>query len=647
MSIKSLEIAVVGAGPVGLGLALHAARTLPAARITVFDARAADKDVSADPRALALSLGSVQWLQRLGAWPAEAAQPILTVHVSQAPPTLPTLPALPALLGSGFGVPEVRIHAADEGVPMLGAVLAYGQLVAPLQRAWEAAVQAEPQRLFSRFGTPVSALKDVAGGVEVDAGVAERFDLAVVAEGGVFADQARKALVHDYQQTAWVGRVQLQGGSPGVAFERFTRHGPAALLPLPPLPDGSAQAALVWCVPTASDPVRELNDAQRVAVLNTLFAEAAGQITGTTPLKAFPLGLNAERTLVQGRRVRIGNAAQTLHPVAGQGLNLGLRDAHELVAVLRFATDLDAALRRVEWARAADRWAMIGITDFLARSFTWGWPGFGAARGLALAALQAATPLKSLLARRMMFGGRWSSLLDPAYLDQRARLIGTQRLPQVPAGQPGAAAVVSWAPMPDQREYGTSHISIADPFGNTLAMTTTIESAFGARLMVGDAGFPGGFLLNNQLTDFSFTPRDAQGRPVANRVEPGKRPRSSMSPTLVFDKATGELLMSAGSPGGALIIHFTAKTLLGTLNGGLGPQAAIDLPNFGSVGGPLLLEAGRFPAATVQALQGLGHTVSETPMPSGLQALKRGSADGKAVWLGGADPRREGIVAGD
>ncbi|MGM9425352.1 gamma-glutamyltransferase family protein [Hydrogenophaga sp. MI9] len=243
--------------------------------------------------------------------------------------------------------------------------------------------------------------------------------------------------------------------------------------------------------------------------------------------------------------------------------------------------------------------------------------------------------------------GRWSSLLDPAYLDQRARLIGTQRLPQAPAGQPDATAVVSWAPMPDQPEYGTSHISIADPFGNTLAMTTTIESAFGARQMVGDARLPGGFLLNNQLTDFSFTPRDAQGRPVANRVEPGKRPRSSMSPTLVFDKATGALLMSAGSPGGALIIHFTAKTLLGALGGGLSPQAAIDLPNFGSVGGPLLLEAGRFPVGTVQALQGLGHTVSETPMPSGLQALQRVQKDRQPVWLGGADPRREGIVAGD
>jgi gamma-glutamyltranspeptidase / glutathione hydrolase len=243
-------------------------------------------------------------------------------------------------------------------------------------------------------------------------------------------------------------------------------------------------------------------------------------------------------------------------------------------------------------------------------------------------------------------GGRWDSLLDPVYLDERARLIGAQRMPQSPAGRPGGTAV-SWAPMPEQAEYGTSHISIADRSGNTLAMTTTIEAGFGARLMVGDPALPGGFLLNNQLTDFSFAPADAQGRPVANRVEPGKRPRSSMSPTLVFDKATGELLMSTGSPGGALIIHFTAKTLLGALNGGLSPQAAIDLPNFGSLGGPLLLEAGRFPAGTVQALQALGHTVSETPMPSGLQALQRGVRDSQPVWLGGADPRREGVVAGD
>ena len=138
-------------------------------------------------------------------------------------------------------------------------------------------------------------------------------------------------------------------------------------------------------------------------------------------------------------------------------------------------------------------------------------------------------------------------------------------------------------------------------------------------------------------------PRDAQSRPVANRVEPGKRPRSSMAPTLVFDAITGEPLMSAGSPGGALIIHYTAKALHGVLQWGLHPQAALDLPNFGTLGGPLLLEQDRFPPETVQALRALGHEVQETALTSGAQALVR--RDGR--WLGGADPRREGVVNGD
>jgi 2-octaprenyl-6-methoxyphenol hydroxylase len=403
MKVTVIDMAVIGAGPVGLALALHAARLLPHARISLFDSRAADADVSADPRTLALSLGSVQLLQRLRVWPADAAQPIDEVHVSQAPPTLPPLAALP------LGAPEVRIRAADEAVPMLGAVLAYGRLVAPLQQAWVTATQHEPQRLCSRFGTPVNGLKELADGVEVDAGIAERFDLGVIAEGGVFAGQVRKALAHDYRQTAWVGTVTLDGGAAGLAVERFTRHGPLALLPLRArgnLPPGSRTAALVWCVPADDDPLHELDDAQRVAVLNTLLPEVAGRITAITPLKHFALGLNAEATLVRGRSVRIGNAAQTLHPVAGQGLNLGLRDAYELVRVLRAEGDVDTTLRRVEWARAADRWSMIAATDLLARGFTWGWPGLAAARGLGLAALQAAGPLKSLLARRMMFGSR-------------------------------------------------------------------------------------------------------------------------------------------------------------------------------------------------------------------------------------------------
>ena len=400
------RIAVIGAGPAGLALALQAAQRLPGAEITLFDARPADKDVSGDPRTLALALGSVQQLRRLGAWPEAAAQAIREVLVSQAPPTID----LPWASG------EVRLRAADEGVEMLGAVLSYGALVSCLQQAWQAAEAREPKRLHSRFGQPVVDVRNLAdvagadglGGVQVDAGIAECFDLAVVAEGGVFADQARKALAHNYGQTAWVGTATLAGATPGLAVERFTREGPLALLPLAPAADGSARAAMVWCVTSDDDAVAPLTDAQRIAVLNTLLPEAAGRVVGLSPLKHFALGLNAERTLVDGAIVRIGNAAQTLHPVAGQGLNLGLRDAAELVHALRQATpiDLPALLRRLEWARGPDRWSMIAATDFLARSFTWRWPGLPAARGLGLSLLQALPPLKSALARQMMFGRR-------------------------------------------------------------------------------------------------------------------------------------------------------------------------------------------------------------------------------------------------
>lgn len=399
----SLRLAVVGAGPVGLSLALHAARTLPQARVSLYDSRGAAQDVSADPRTLALSLGSVQLLQRLGAWEAERAQAISEVHVSQ------QAPSVGGLLADVIGEPEVRISAAEERVPLLGAVLSYGAIVAPLQAAWLAACEREPARLQACFGATVRALKPLAASVEVDAGIADTFDLVVVAEGGIYTSEAatsvakpaKPPLRHDYRQHAWVGTVQLAQARPGVAYERFTRHGPAALLPLK---DG--RAALVWCVDAEDDPVMELNDTQRLAVLNTLFHPEVGPLTAVSSLKCFQLGLVAERTLTQGRTVRIGNAAQTLHPVAGQGLNLGLRDAFELVQALARSNDVPGVLRKLEWQRAPDRWAMIAATDFLARSFTWKLPGAGAARGLGLAALQALKPVKSALARQMMYGSR-------------------------------------------------------------------------------------------------------------------------------------------------------------------------------------------------------------------------------------------------
>ena len=244
--------------------------------------------------------------------------------------------------------------------------------------------------------------------------------------------------------------------------------------------------------------------------------------------------------------------------------------------------------------------------------------------------------------------GDWRSLLGPAYLTQRAALVGAQSMQVAKPGLPEVAksepVMATYAPMPEQPERGTSHVSIVDGDGRAIAMTTTIEAVWGSRLMSdGGSGKPGGFMLNNQLTDFSLAPADAEGRPIATRVQPGKRPRSSMSPTLVFDKRDGRLLISAGSPGGAAIIHFTAKTLVGTLAWGLSPQDAIDSPNFGSFNGPTLLERGRFPAATVDALKARGHLVEEVEMTSGLQAIQRVPGG----WVGGADRRREGVVMGD
>lgn len=241
-------------------------------------------------------------------------------------------------------------------------------------------------------------------------------------------------------------------------------------------------------------------------------------------------------------------------------------------------------------------------------------------------------------------GGDWSLMLAPDYLDKRSQLIGDESMGEsAEPGNPGELAV-SFASQPEQPEYGTSHISIVDADGNAIAMTTTIEQAFGSRLLAdGGTDLPGGYLLNNELTDFSFTP-EIDGQPVANRVEPGKRPRSSMSPTLVFDQESGELVASLGSPGGAAIIHYTARTLAAMRDWGLNAQEALNLPHAITLGGDVYLEEGRFPDSTIEALRERGHTVSERELTSGLQAIRR-LEDG--TLFGGADPRREGVVMGE
>ncbi|MEF2267255.1 gamma-glutamyltransferase [Janthinobacterium sp. LS2A] len=236
-------------------------------------------------------------------------------------------------------------------------------------------------------------------------------------------------------------------------------------------------------------------------------------------------------------------------------------------------------------------------------------------------------------------GNGVASMLDKTYLAQRASLIGEKSMGKAKPGTPPGMQV-AWGMDNALQRPSTSHLVAVDAFGDGLSMTTSVEDAFGSRQMVD------GFLLNNQLTDFSFDSRDADG-PIANRVEAGKRPRSAMSPTLVFEKGTHKLVLATGSPGGSSIINYVAKVLVGTMDWGLNVQQAISLPNFGSRNGPTELEKGRAPAAQVEALQAMGHEVRVIEQNSGLQGIMRLNAHGKDFWFGGADPRREGMVRGD
>jgi gamma-glutamyltranspeptidase/glutathione hydrolase len=244
------------------------------------------------------------------------------------------------------------------------------------------------------------------------------------------------------------------------------------------------------------------------------------------------------------------------------------------------------------------------------------------------------------------FGGNWSAMLHPEYLKLRAGLIGEKSMGSggASAGQPLPMTANVYASQADQPEYGTSHISIVDQDGMAIAMTTTIEAAFGSRILSdGGSGLAGGFLLNNELTDFSFRPMDSEGHPIVNRVEPNKRPRSSMSPTLVFDQESGELVASLGSPGGAAIIHYTAKTMIAMLDWGLDPQSAVTLPHAVTLGGTVFLEKDGYPQSTLQGLIERGHDMSWRTLTSGLQAIRKTESG----FVGGADPRREGLVLGD
>lgn len=402
------DIAIVGGGPVGLALACQLLRTTPW-RMTLIDA-ATPARAARDPRAIALSHGSRQLLEQIGAWPVPA-QPIEHIHVSQR---------------GRFG--HVKLHHDDYGVPALGHVVKYGDLCLTLERALARAADAAPGRLERVFETRIehidqdgdrgdrsgSAPVRLRGTTHVDHDglpVTYAARIAIQAEGGLFHQQVQRLSRstqaprrRDYGQTAIIGHVTCSQAQPGWAWERFTDEGPLALLPHED--HGVPGYALVWCcAPEQAQRRLALSDAEFAEELGRAFGTRLGRFTLVGKRHAFPLGLNAAPVTVSGRVVAVGNAAQTLHPVAGQGLNLGLRDAFALADSLR-AGCTPQALQTFASRHRLDRAMTIGITDLLPRVFGIGGPLAAHARGASLAALACVAPLKHALARQMMFGAR-------------------------------------------------------------------------------------------------------------------------------------------------------------------------------------------------------------------------------------------------
>jgi 2-octaprenyl-6-methoxyphenol hydroxylase len=372
------DIAIGGAGPVGLALAaLLVARGMAPQRIAPIDARELPK-AAMDPRSLALSWGSRQLLEDIGAWPKEV-QPIREIHVSRR---------------GHFG--RTLIESRDVGVPDLGYVSRYGAVVKALSDAVErAGVRVlRPAQIAGIDEQPDRVQLTLADGRHLRAGI------LVQAEGGLYSDRPGKPISRDYNQTAVICHVTVSEPQPLRAFERFTDEGPLALLPQD---DGYA---LVWCLrPARAQLTAALPDSAFLAQLQTAFGQRLGRFLSASPRLCYPLGLNAGAA-AGPRTVAIGNAAQTLHPVAGQGLNLGLRDAAVLARMLA-REPVPETLRRFEAVRRPDRGMTIGLTDAMARLFADTPKGAGQSLlGLSLGLLDAVAPARRLLAEQMMFGRR-------------------------------------------------------------------------------------------------------------------------------------------------------------------------------------------------------------------------------------------------
>jgi 2-octaprenyl-6-methoxyphenol hydroxylase len=370
VELPQVDVAIAGGGPVGSALAL----ALSGGAVSVV--RIADEADVAD-RPIALSHGSRLILERLGAWRGLDSTAIRTIHVSQ----------------QGFG--RTVLRCSDYGVPALGYVVAYSELVAQL--AGRTPVQSGTLVRWEPSGGEI-AVELALGGKEARM----RARLLVLADGGMTRGAER---VTDYRQRAVVAKVAAERVPPETAWERFTAEGPLALLPF------GDRHALVWSVsPRTAEDLCRLPEAEFLTRLRAAFGGRLGDFLSAGPRVAFPLSLRRGAIQPSPRVLAIGNAAQTLHPVAGQGLNLGLRDAWELARMLLDAAKEEigapALLSRYARSRILDRYAGIGFTDFLVKMFSNSVAPLALARGAGLALLDVVPPARHFLARRMIFGAR-------------------------------------------------------------------------------------------------------------------------------------------------------------------------------------------------------------------------------------------------
>lgn len=383
--LNDADIAIAGAGPAGQALASLLIRGgFPAARIAVFDAKTAEQSQQ-DVRTIALSAGSRQILEQAGGWPVRATA-IHEIHVSRR---------------GHFG--RTLIRHEDYQLPALGYVARYGDIIRPLEQALQ------PSDVQFLRPVKITGLQEQHDHVQIQTVSADgrthqyAAGMVIQAEGGTFTDQEARGQRRDYDQTAVIAHVCFSGSIAHRAFERFTDQGPLALLPED---DGYA---LVWCVrPELAEQLMQLDDAAFCAALQQAFGQRLGSISSISKRNAFPLGLNAQHS-ASARIVSIGNAAQTLHPVAGQGLNLGLRDVSVLArAILQNGTQTEAAIQDFMRLRGTDRQLTIGLTDTLARIFASSPDGSlrQSLLGAGLALLDVLPPARHALAGHMMYGWR-------------------------------------------------------------------------------------------------------------------------------------------------------------------------------------------------------------------------------------------------